>query len=326
MSSRGTDPADFRRSAIASRLSTWKPMWWMPLQPAPRSTPATASFLKLRIQIDVTVAQVVAPGARAVELRDLLHAEHVDVELRGLVDILGREGDVFDLRHGVSPVAMVRIGRVCLSRQVTPETADWPGQSRPSLRGSQEIRLLEFGEESPDFGERRDVRLARDGYIDEPRRRRALGRHARGAEALDDPDESSGTRIEDASPAHTVVHRRVDHQPAGRGRVVDTVPDHLADHAARQHDVAAERESDDPDRLAENGRPSRSHGGALIDLGPQERQVDGVVAGRHEPRPGPPPRALVASEQRVDLGLARESGDGVPAGQDEAESPCRGLA
>src|SRR6185369_6884326 len=46
MSSRGSDPAFCSRSVIASRLSTWKPMWWMPLQPAPRSTPATASFLK----------------------------------------------------------------------------------------------------------------------------------------------------------------------------------------------------------------------------------------------------------------------------------------
>src|SRR5262249_2693951 len=85
-------------------------------------------------QIDVTVAQVVAPGGRAVELRDLLHAEHVDVELRGLVHVLGREGDVLDLRHGVSPVAMVRIGLFCLSRQVTPERADLPGQSPPALR------------------------------------------------------------------------------------------------------------------------------------------------------------------------------------------------
>src|SRR5262249_12901440 len=48
MSSRGTEPAAFSRSAISSRLSTWKPKWWMPLQPVPRSTPATASFLKLR--------------------------------------------------------------------------------------------------------------------------------------------------------------------------------------------------------------------------------------------------------------------------------------
>src|SRR5437879_5926345 len=58
MSSRGVDPADFSRSVIASRLSTWKPMWWMPLQPLPRSTPATASFLKLRI------ARLMSPSLR----------------------------------------------------------------------------------------------------------------------------------------------------------------------------------------------------------------------------------------------------------------------
>src|SRR5436190_533400 len=54
----GVDPADFSRSVIASRLSTWKPMWWMPLQPLPRSTPATASFLKLRI------ARLMSPSLR----------------------------------------------------------------------------------------------------------------------------------------------------------------------------------------------------------------------------------------------------------------------
>src|SRR5215470_9748765 len=51
-------------------------------------------------QVEVAVAQVITPGARAVDLRDLLHAEHVHVELRGLVHVLGREGDVLDLRHG----------------------------------------------------------------------------------------------------------------------------------------------------------------------------------------------------------------------------------
>src|SRR5438552_5258626 len=55
-------------------------------------------------QVEIPVAQVVTPGARAVDLRDLLHAEHVDVEFRGLVHVLGREGDVLDLRHAVSPV------------------------------------------------------------------------------------------------------------------------------------------------------------------------------------------------------------------------------
>src|SRR5262245_42576404 len=59
-------------------------------------------------QVDVAVAQVTAPGARAVDLGDLLHAEHVDVELGGPVHVLGREGDVLDLRHGCSPPAAIR--------------------------------------------------------------------------------------------------------------------------------------------------------------------------------------------------------------------------
>src|SRR5262245_59192148 len=108
------------------------------MDPAPASAALHASDrVVLEVedrQVEVAVAEVVTPGARAVELRDLLHAEHVDVELRGLVHVLGREGDVLDLRHGVSPVAMVRIGLFCLSRQVTPERADLPGQSPPALR------------------------------------------------------------------------------------------------------------------------------------------------------------------------------------------------
>src|SRR5262249_35847702 len=51
-------------------------------------------------EIDVAVAQVVALRSRAVDPGDLLHPEHVDVELRRLVDILGRERDVLDLGHG----------------------------------------------------------------------------------------------------------------------------------------------------------------------------------------------------------------------------------
>src|SRR2546425_6904724 len=82
-------------------------------------------------EVDVAVAQVVTPGARAVDLRDLLHAEHVDVELRSRVHVLGREGDVLDLRHGVSPVAMVRVRPLGLSGHTTPEGAETPGHSRP---------------------------------------------------------------------------------------------------------------------------------------------------------------------------------------------------
>src|SRR5579859_233271 len=48
-SSRGFEPAASSFWAISSRLSTWKPIWWMPLHCLPRSAPATASLLKLRI-------------------------------------------------------------------------------------------------------------------------------------------------------------------------------------------------------------------------------------------------------------------------------------
>src|SRR5262252_3092443 len=79
-------------------------------------------------QVQVAVAEVIAAGAWAVDLRDLLHAEHVDVELRGLVYVLGREGDVLDLRHAVSPVEVVRAPSLCLSRQVTLGVREKPGQ------------------------------------------------------------------------------------------------------------------------------------------------------------------------------------------------------
>src|SRR5262245_55924611 len=75
-------------------------------------------------QVDVAVAQVTAPGARAVDLGDLLHAEHVDVELGGPVHVLGREGNVLDLRHGFSPPAAFR------PRSPAPGGAGYAGDRR----------------------------------------------------------------------------------------------------------------------------------------------------------------------------------------------------
>src|SRR5215813_683112 len=51
-------------------------------------------------EVEVAVAQVEPARIRAVDLRDLLHAEHVDVEAGRLVGVLGRQRDVLDLRHG----------------------------------------------------------------------------------------------------------------------------------------------------------------------------------------------------------------------------------
>ena len=48
-SSRGFEPAAASLAVMSSRLSTSKPMWWMPLYALPRSTPATASLLNLRM-------------------------------------------------------------------------------------------------------------------------------------------------------------------------------------------------------------------------------------------------------------------------------------
>src|SRR5215813_1748364 len=50
-------------------------------------------------EVEVAVTQVVAAGVGVVDLADFLHPEHVDVEARGLVRVLGRESDVLDLRH-----------------------------------------------------------------------------------------------------------------------------------------------------------------------------------------------------------------------------------
>src|SRR5262245_57750571 len=66
-------------------------------------------------QVDIAVAQVVASRPRTVDPGDLLHAEHVDVELGGLVDVLGRKGDVLDLGHGR--------GASCASGSLVPARA-----------------------------------------------------------------------------------------------------------------------------------------------------------------------------------------------------------
>src|SRR6516164_1679176 len=88
-------------------------------------------------QVEVAVAQVITPGARAVDLRDLLHAEHVHVELRGLVHVLGREGDVLDLRHAVSPVQVVRAP--VLVPVLAGYTGD-PRKARTMISGHRRLR------------------------------------------------------------------------------------------------------------------------------------------------------------------------------------------
>src|SRR5256884_4698709 len=77
-------------------------------------------------QVEVAVAQVVARGTRAVDPGDLLHAEHLDVELRGLLHVLGRDGDVLDLRHGVSCLDGACRSPVLVSKG-TPKTLGTPG-------------------------------------------------------------------------------------------------------------------------------------------------------------------------------------------------------
>src|SRR5213078_3524121 len=52
-------------------------------------------------QVEIAVAQVVPAGVRVLDPPDLLHAEHVDVELRGLVGVLGGHRNVLDLGHGI---------------------------------------------------------------------------------------------------------------------------------------------------------------------------------------------------------------------------------
>src|SRR5262245_43392218 len=58
-------------------------------------------------QVDVTVAQEVAARAEVVDLAALLHAEDLDVEPRGPLDVLGGERDVLELGHGVLLVSVL---------------------------------------------------------------------------------------------------------------------------------------------------------------------------------------------------------------------------
>src|SRR5438132_6658285 len=100
-------------------------------------------------EVEVAVGQVVATGALAVHLSDFLHAEHVDVELRGRVDVLARNGDVLDLRHGLRPSLArkgTKTGILCatmnllrpLDRQFVVKglnlhLLDWGGEGRTPL-------------------------------------------------------------------------------------------------------------------------------------------------------------------------------------------------
>src|SRR5258705_4621354 len=51
-------------------------------------------------QVELAVGEEVSAGVRVVDLADLLHPEHVHVELRGGVGIGGGQRDVLDLAHG----------------------------------------------------------------------------------------------------------------------------------------------------------------------------------------------------------------------------------
>src|SRR6266850_5705474 len=53
-------------------------------------------------EIDIAVGEEDAARPRIVNLADFLHAERLDVELRGLLDVLGRQRDVLDLRHRIT--------------------------------------------------------------------------------------------------------------------------------------------------------------------------------------------------------------------------------
>src|SRR5262249_1369568 len=83
-------------------------------------------------EVEVAVAQVEPARVRAVDLRDLLHAEHVDVEAGRFVGVLGRQRDVLDLRHGILRGTGVRESR-SLSTHRGAEHDD-PGWRLPPSR------------------------------------------------------------------------------------------------------------------------------------------------------------------------------------------------
>src|SRR5262245_50811860 len=84
-------------------------------------------------QIDVAVGEIVAAGARAVDLADLLHPEHFDVELRRLVHVLGRDRDVLDLGHAVLPrQILARSGMTSLTKRSMAAVA-WASVMLPNM-------------------------------------------------------------------------------------------------------------------------------------------------------------------------------------------------
>src|SRR5262249_48938513 len=78
-------------------------------------------------QIEIAVAEVIAPRAMAIELSHLLHAEDLDEEFCRGIGVLRRDCDVLDLRHGVAPFLSGRgssiqlaVSPVKLERRATP--------------------------------------------------------------------------------------------------------------------------------------------------------------------------------------------------------------
>jgi len=80
-------------------------------------------------QVEVAVGEVVAAGVRIVDPADLLHAEHVDVELCRRLGILRGQRDVLDLRHGSSSPR----GTCRIAYRGGADRVECPGRTR--LRG-----------------------------------------------------------------------------------------------------------------------------------------------------------------------------------------------
>src|SRR5438128_1458868 len=59
-------------------------------------------------QVDIAVAQVVAARARTVDFADFRETEHFLIKASGGLDVLRRDRDVLDLRHGVPPSVNLR--------------------------------------------------------------------------------------------------------------------------------------------------------------------------------------------------------------------------
>jgi hypothetical protein len=200
----------------------------------------------------------------------------------------------------------------------------WP---RPWLRSdgghraeiAEQVLLIGLDEESPDVGERNQVGLARNRYINVLGGPVPVERHAGRPVALDKAHESPGPLVVHPAPTGPVAYRRIHDEAGCRVAVARFVHVDLAHDPSNQSHVSSPRVRNNQDGIAQPGRPTELHGEALVGPGTEEGEIEILGFAVREHSGGRfRARAVVSAEEDEDLIVSGSTGEGMSAREHKA--------